>query len=564
MIRRLRIRNLATIEDVEMRFAPGFTILTGETGAGKSIVMDAIRLLAGEKGSPDLVRTGVAEAAIEGVFEVPAAAAPPDGTPPGDGEVLVQRQISDQGGGRVYLDGVLTPLRRLKELGSALLDVYGQNDHVFLLHLENHLVFVDAFAGAGPLREETAAAARALKALLQKKRDLLNRQKERRQRLDYLAFQIREIEAASLRPGEDERLRRDREFLKNAEKISRAVTEALEIGFERDDSLLPGLKRFRALLDGLAPYSPALEAAAAPLEEARIALQEMSSALVDLRERQSGEESLEAVEERLSVIEKLQKKYGPAVADVCAHLEAAKAEEKELAGSEERLADLDREIAAAARDYAARAAALTARRAAAAGELRTLVEKEIALLGMKRARFEVRVETAAFDPAAPDGVREDGCDTVEFMISPNPGEDLRPLRRIASGGELSRVMLALKSIGRDAGPPQTLIFDEVDAGIGGKTADAIAERLRGLAARHQVLCITHLPQIASHAEHHFRVEKRVEKDRTFTGVQELTAEERVGEIARLLAGSRVSEASLETARQMLRPPDRRRASGGAS
>ena len=554
MIKFLRVRNLATIEDLTLELDDGFTVLTGETGAGKSILIDAIRLLLGEKGSPDYVRTGAPEASVEALFEAPpgALALPA----PGEGnEVLVQRQIPAQGTGKAYVNGVLVPARALKDAGAAVADIYGQNDHVFLLHTENHRGYLDAFLDAQELRESVAGAARELRSLLRQKLDLETRSRERAQRLDLLAFQVREIEGAGLRPGEDEELLKTREVLKNAGKIAALVEQAIELSYAGEESLLPLLARLKAVLKDLAPYESSVPASLKTVEEFAIFLDELSRGLMKFRDGSpGGPESLEAVEERLDVIDKLKRKYGPGLPEILAHLEAVRTEEKELVSGGERLEELEREVAAKYRAYVDRARRLSALRSGRAPELEKLVEKEISLLGMKKAEFKAEVRTAPASLADPASIRDEGLDDVEFLISPNPGEELRPLRKIASGGELSRIMLALRALGKGTEPAKTLIFDEIDAGIGGRTAEAVADKLRTLARRHQVLCITHLPRIAATAAHHFRVAKSVERSRTFTTVRELGPEERVEEIARLIAGNLVTKASLESAREMIAEP----------
>jgi DNA repair protein RecN (Recombination protein N) len=562
MIKFLRVRNLATIEDLTLEFADGFSVLTGETGAGKSILIDAIRLLLGEKGSPDYVRTGAPEATVEALFEAPSGSLPVPGSE-GDG-ILVQRQIPAQGTGKAYVNGVLVPARALRDAGATVADIYGQNDHVFLLHIENHRGYLDAFADAAALREDVGRAARELRSALRQKQDLETRSRDRARRLDLLAFQIREIEAAGLKLKEDDELSQTREVLKNAGKIASLIDEAIELSYAGEESLLPLLSRLKAVLKDLAPYEPSVPASLQAVEEFAITLGELARGLMKFKDgHQGGPESLEAVEERLDAIDKLKRKYGPGIPEVLAHLEATRAEEKELVSGRERLEELDREVTARFKAYVDNAHRLTALRAGRAPELEGLVEKEIALLGMKKAAFKAEVRTAAASLSDPSSIRDEGTDDVEFLISPNPGEELRPLRKIASGGELSRVMLALRSLGKGTEPAKTLVFDEIDAGIGGRTAEAVAEKLKSLARRHQVLCITHLPRIAASAAHHFRVEKAVERSRTFTTVQELGPEDRVEEIARLISGTRVTEASLQSAREMIaEPPARERAKGG--
>jgi DNA repair protein RecN (Recombination protein N) len=553
MIKLLRVRNLATIEDLEIGLEPGFSILTGETGAGKSIIIDAIRLILGDKGSPDLVRTGKAEAFVEAVFDVTGQTVDLAGLPePEDGELLIQRSVTDQGTGKAFVNGVLVPVRRLRELGPQLIDIYGQNDHVFLLHLENHLAYLDQTLEETGLPDDTARAAQELRRLLQEKRDLEGREREREQRLDFVAYQLKEIEAAGLKPGEDEDLLRERELLRNAEKIAGLVDKALDVAYLGEDSLVTRLARLKSVLGDLAAYDETFGGFRSGIEDASILLQDAADTLIRFRDkRASGPENAEEVEERLSVIEKLKRKYGGTVDAVLATADGLKRERAGLETGRERLQEIESLIGAKFDGYVRAAARLSAARRKAADRLGRTIEKEIALLGMAKARFEVRLTARAPSLDDPATVRDQGAEDVEFLLSPNPGEELRPLRRIASGGELSRMMLALKAADKDKESLKTLIFDEIDAGIGGRTAEFIARKLNQLAARHQVICITHLPQIASTAAHHFNVAKRVEKERTFTGVRKLDHEERVEEIARLIAGSRLTEASRQIAREML-------------
>jgi DNA repair protein RecN (Recombination protein N) len=553
MIKFLRVRNLATIEDLEVHLDAGFSILTGETGAGKSIIIDAIRLIQGDKGSPDLVRTGKSEALVEAVFDVSGLSIDLAGLPePEDGELIVQRSVTDQGTGKAFVNGVLVPVRRLRELGPRLIDIYGQNDHVFLLHLENHLAYLDETLEEASLVRDTARAAQELRRLLQEKRELEAREKDREQRLDFIAYQLKEIEAATLRPGEDETLLREREILRNAEKIAGLVDKALDLAYLGEDSLITRLARLKSVLGELAAYDASFGEFRAGLQDASILLQEAADALIRFKDHRTvAPENPEEIEERLSVIEKLKRKYGGTIEAIVSHGDGLRRERAGLESGRERLQEVATVIQTKFADYARAAARLGAERKKAADRLGRTIEKEIALLGMTKARFKVELTETAASLDEPTSIRDLGSEDAEFLLSPNPGEELRPLRRIASGGELSRMMLALKAAGKDKESRKTLIFDEIDSGIGGKTAEFIARKLGQLASRHQVLCITHLPQIASAAAHHFGVDKKVEKDRTFTRVRKLDPAERVEEIARLIAGSRLTEASRQIAREML-------------
>jgi DNA repair protein RecN (Recombination protein N) len=553
MIRSLRIKNLATIEDLELNFKEGFSILTGETGAGKSIIIDGIKLVLGEKASSELIRTGEREATIEAIFELPLEKRTAEEVAfLEEGEIFLQRQISQEGSGKAYVNGVLVPLRKLKEISPALIDIYGQNDHIFLLQLESHLHYLDQYLGLTQERERVSGQAQKLRHLVRQKKELETRQREREQRLDFLSFQIKEIESSQLRPGEWEELLAERNILKNAEKIATVVEKALEFSYLQENSVTALLSKLQDFVRELSRYEPDFQAFTESLNQSAIAVRELSDFLIKFKDKQNlGPERLEKLEERLSVIEKLRRKYGESIEDILLYLAKIKQESRDLLQSEERLADLETEISQTFAEYKSCAERLSRLRQEGAKQLESQVEKEIALLGMKRARFQVKI--AADLPAAVEmeRVRDSGLDDVEFLLSPNPGEELRPLRKIASGGELSRIMLALKTIGKEKGGLRTLIFDEIDSGIGGKTAECIAAKLLELSKRHQIICITHLPQIASFAPHHYRIEKKMEKERTYTMVKELGFEERVTEISRLLSGSHMTSTSLQNAKEML-------------
>src|SRR5512136_1823406 len=376
MLKFLRVRNLATIEALELRLEPGFSILTGETGAGKSIIIDAIRLLLGEKATPDLVRTGAKGAFGEAVFA--AAGRPVDlsGLPePEEGELLIQRSVTDQGTGKAFVNGALVPVRRLREVGGELIDIYGQNDHVFLLHLENHLGYLDATLEAPGLLRDTARSAQELRRLLQEKRDLEAREREREDRLDFIAYQLKEIEAAGLKPGEDQALLREREIIKNAERIAGLVDRALDLAYLGEEALIPRLARLRATLSDLAAYEASFAEFDAGLRDGSILLQEAADALVRFKDRRAGApEDPEAVEERLSVIEKLKRKHGGTVEAVLARGEALRAERAGLEAGRERLQELAAGFSARFDGYAALAARLGAARRKAAEKLARTIE----------------------------------------------------------------------------------------------------------------------------------------------------------------------------------------------
>jgi len=553
MIKSLRIKNLATIEDIELELEEGFAILTGETGAGKSIVINGIRLALGEKGSPDMIRTGKKETSVEAIFSFHQTR---DDFkrffPDSENELLIQRKISEQGAGKGYMNGILVPIKKLKEISGELVDIYGQNDHVFLLNLNYQLNYLDEYASASSTKKEVSLRAKELKKLIREKKDLEAQEREREQRLDFLDFQIKEIEKANLRPGEEEELHKDRKILKNAEKIDSLIEKALNLSYNQENSISALLAQLQNMVSDLSDFDNTFKETENAINQFSITIGEFSDFLIKFKERQSAApEKLEDLEERLSQIEKLKRKYGSSIDETLSYLGNAKKEYQKLSTSQEKLAELDTEIETKFKGYKTYAAKLSSLRIKNASKLEKQVEKEISILGMKKARFKIKIDISPLSPNTMETVKENGTEDVEFLISPNPGEELRPLRKIASGGELSRVMLALKTLGKETKKFKTLIFDEIDSGIGGKTAEFVAQKLKKLSTQHQIICITHLPQIASFASYHYKIDKKVNLERTYTTVKKLSFEERVREIARLLAGSRITETTLKNAREML-------------
>jgi len=553
MIKSLRIKNLATIEDIELEIEEGFTILTGETGAGKSIVIGGIRLALGEKGSPEMIRTGKKETSVEAIF--PFHHTRDDLKklfPDSENELLVQRKISGQGTGKGYMNGILVPIKKLKEIIGELVDIYGQNDHVFLLNLKYQLNYLDEYASASSTKKNVSLRAKELKKLIREKTDLETKEREREQRLDFLDFQIKEIEKAELMPGEEAELHKERKILKNAEKINSLIEKALNISYNQENSISALLAQLQNMVSELSDFDNTFKETEGAINQFSITIGEFSDFLVKFKERQSAApEKLEDLEDRLSEIEKLKRKYGSSIDEILSYLEKAKKEFQMLSTSQEKLAELDTEIETRFKGYKTYAAKLSSLRIKSASKLEKQVEKEISLLGMMKARFKIKIDISPLSPDTMETVRENGTEDIEFLLSPNPGEELRPLRKIASGGELSRIMLALKTLGKETKKFKTLIFDEIDSGIGGKTAEFVAQKLKKLSTRHQIICITHLPQIASVASYHYKIDKKVNRERTYTTVKKLSFEERVREIARLLAGSRITETTLKNAREML-------------
>jgi DNA repair protein RecN (Recombination protein N) len=560
LIETLRIENLAIVDSAELEFGPGLNVLTGETGAGKSIVLGALALLAGGRASADAVRDGAEEAAVEAVFrtaDLPAfeaeLAARGIATP--DHELLVRRSVARSGRHRARVAGEGVPVSLLGELLDGRIEISSQHESQGLLRPEAHARALDAFGGLLGEREAVAAQHAAWLALADEIRRLEAAAVERARREDFLAFQVQEIDAAKLVPGETARLEAERSRLVHAERLA-GETAAVAALLAGDPSAEGGsgagdlVARAARLLEQLARLDPSLREAA---ERARAAQTEIAELA---RDAQRYADSIEAdpgalarAEARLVELQRLRKKYGAGEEEVLAFRDRTAAELSELAGADERLGKLQAERDAAAARLVEAAAALSRGRVAAARRLAPAVESALAELSLAGARFEVRLDPLA--PAAGLPVGPGGAESVEFLFSANPGEPVRPLRRVASGGELSRVLLAMKNVLRRAHAGMVLVFDEVDAGIGGAVADQVGRALAELAAEHQVLCITHLPQVAARATTHFRVEKQERSGRTLARVVRLSEPERVEEIARMAGGARIGEATLAHARALL-------------
>ncbi len=561
MLKELSIKNFAIIDQLRVEFRPGLNVLTGETGAGKSIVVDALNLALGERASGDLIRTGSDEAVVEAAFELNGTGTrevmsilTEQGIAAEQGEdLIVRRVISLSGKNKVYINGSLANLATLAAIGRHLADIHGQHEHQSLLALDQQMEMLDAFGGLFGTRAEVAAAYGKLMAVRKKLHELEIGERDRAQREDLLRYQKNEIEAAQLKEGEDEQLAHEQRVLANSEKLSGLARMADEALYTGEGAVLSSLKRTVtsvreiAAIDGkLGPVLELLESGRAQLDEAA---RELSS-YAESVEFDPGR--LEAIGDRLDLIQKLKKKYGSTIGEINSFGERASADLARMEQSTEEIEKLKSEIQAVKFGLTDKANKLTRGRTAAARELEKKVATELGQLGMKRAVFKVAVEQEAGGDTL-DGLKlgARGADRVEFLISPNPGEELKPLARIASGGELSRIMLALKTILVEGDPIPTLVFDEVDAGIGGAVAEEVGKKLRRIAGKRQVFCITHLPQIASMATSHYGVSKSVKRDRTNTELRLLDQNDRVDEIARMLGGKTITDATLRHAAEMI-------------
>jgi len=538
MLRYLSIQRLAVIDALDVEFATGLNVLTGETGAGKSIIVGAVELLLGGRASADMVRTGADTAVVQAVLDAQ------DGR-----EIIVRREVSAAGRSRAFADGELVTSAALRELTGPLVDLHGQHEHQALLATATHVDLLDRYAEAWDDRLAVSDAfgrwQRARDALASSRHDA----RERAARLDAYAFQIAEIDRVGPGPGEDEALEAERLVLANVDRLQRAAGEAYAELYESETAAVARLRHVWRRVEELA----ALDRRFADFVAARAGIDAqldeltrfLSSYLASL---EASPERLQAVEDRLAQLDRIKKRYGPALDDVRRRRAALGAELEALGSGEGREAELARDVEVTAADYLRLARALSKRRRDTAAGFGRALARELADLAMPHARFEVR-----FAPDAPTdaGWGPSGIDAVEFYLSPNPGEDPRPLARIASGGELSRVMLALKTLASTDAPGKALVFDEVDAGIGGTVADVVGARLRRLGRRCQVLCITHLPQVAAHGDHHYRVEKGLDSGRTVTRITCLRGSARERELARMIGGVTVTSGVLESAREML-------------
>lgn len=549
MLIELRIENLAVVERLSLRLAPGLNALTGETGAGKSIIVGALSLLLGERASAEAVRPGADRARVEGVFDISARPAlrallEEHGADNGDDLLILKREIATEGRSRAWVNGSAATAAFLAGLGRQLVDLHGQHEHQTLLRGEEQRDVLDAFARCQDTVHRVAAAHSEARSASSELESLETRAREMSMRSDYLRFQLEEIDGAELRNGEDVDLEAESNRLEHAEELARVAEKLHQQLYASERSISTQIDDVRRTLAHLIAIDPGLGRWTVGLNEAFYTLEEMGRDLGDYAESVEHDPArLESVRSRQDRLFRLRSKYGPAVEDVIATAERARAELQQF----ENL-DADRVRLIAQRDESlahlgSAAAELTRARAAAAKKLTKRIQDVLAGVGMAGV-FDIRLVPL---PEPGPG----GAEGVEFLIAVNRGFDPRPLARIASGGELSRVMLAIKTVLADVDMVPTLVFDEIDAGIGGRVANQVAEELRRVAAHHQVFVITHLPQIASRADHHLLVEKRDSAGRTTTVVEELVGEDRVRELARLLGGDPESSVSQDHARELL-------------
>ena len=563
MLHEIHIQNYAVIDALKVEFAPGLNLLSGETGSGKSILVDALGLALGGRASPEVIRTGQERAQVTAVFRS-------EGRPPwsdwleefglaqeDEPELILRREIQAGGKSRMLVNDQPVTLAAVKSLARLLVEMHGQNEHVALFARDAQLDLLDQFAGL----DEELTRVRELHA---RRRDLESEfeslsqnEQERLRTIDLLSFQVQELEHAKVEPGEDARLEDEKRVLMNLERIRAAAAAAFSELYEDEGAACSRLAAAMYQVEDLRRYEPTIEPYVEPLAGARATLEDTADFLRNYLGRlEANPQRLEEIEDRLALLDRLKRKYGQTLEEILAYGEKTRQELAKMEHADERREALQRQLEQVAEEFRKAAEALSAKRREAARKLTRMVREELAQLGMERTRLEVHFESAQDGRGGPRGL-----DQVEFRISPNPGEELRLLEKIASGGEISRLMLALKTVvgmnrpgaGTSRRASRTFIFDEVDAGIGGRVAESVGQRLKRLAHDGQVLCVTHLAQIACFADQHYYVEKFERAGRTLTSVTPLVSEkERARELARMLSGSQITEAVLKHASAMLR------------
>jgi DNA repair protein RecN (Recombination protein N) len=567
MLAELRLENYAVIDNVAIEFAAGLNLLTGETGAGKSILIDALGLLLGEKASSEVIRTGAERAVVAAVFESDGAAAraledilETNGLDAENGSLILRREIAAGGKGRVFVNNQPATVAVLKQMAPHLAAIHAQNESIANFDAAARQELLDAYAGV-ELKDVSAAFAH-WKQIRGRIAELERDEQDRMRLLDLWSFQCREIEEARLVPGantqEDAQLEAEKRVLANAEKIYGAAISAFDLLYEGNASTSSSLRAAQKHLEELARYEPKFQEALGALESARISVEDVGATLRDYAGGiQASPERLAEIEERLALLDRLKRKYGPTLEQAIAFGDDIRRKISEMENKDQVLLELRAMLAVAGEEYRKAARSVSRKRLEAGRKLEKLVEAEINDLAM-RASFRIAVE----ENEGEDHWTASGINQVVYRISTNTGEAMRPLEQIASGGELSRVMLALKASveagtnpagkKRSAASQRTLVFDEIDTGIGGRAAEAVGKKLKALAKGNQVLCVTHLPQIATFADHHYVIEKRESAGRAKATVREISGEERTEEVARMLSGAKLTETSRKHAEQMIR------------
>ena len=560
MLCELHIRNFSIIDDATVEFGGGFNVLTGETGAGKSIIINALSLALGERATGDLVRSGEKEAVVEAFFDIPPELLnhstrqllEDSGIDFNDG-LIFKRIVSSRGRSRAYVNGSLVNVQTLSDISRDIIDVYGQYEHQSLLSADKQMDFLDAYGGLIADRQEVSGIYKSQLDLKRQINELVQKEKERAQGLDMLGFQISEIEAADLRPGENEELGEELKILSSAVRLAELANRAYDFLYSSDSACITSLSKVLDDLKEVSGIDARAGDAVKSAEEALLLLEETGYFLRDYKDGiDFNPQRLEQVQERLDLIKGLTKKYGGDIREILDYKEKALSELEGLQHAEERQDDLKTELKGLRNTLTEKARALSIKRETAAKKIESEVEAQLSELSMPGARFSIQITREKGDDTA-NGFKatHTGIDSVGFLISVNMGEDLKPLSKTASGGELSRIMLALKGIMAKGDKIPVLIFDEIDTGVGGRTAETVGRKLKYLSSEHQVICITHLPQIASYAEGHLKIEKKIKKDKTTVKISKIDRDERTEEVARMLSG-KISAVSIRHAKEMLK------------
>ncbi len=567
MLSDLRIKNYALVDQLEIKFQPGLNVITGATGAGKSIIVGAANLVLGERASIEVVRSGFDTASIEAVFKLPDDRALKDvlgklGMILKDDLLIIRRDISSKGQSRCFLNDRLVTLGSLKSVGDMLADLHGQHQHQSLLNVERHMEYLDHYGDSEKLSIRVSEIYFLLKKKQKELENLKTSKKVDEERRKLYQFQIQEIEKANLSSDEEEKLAQERKVLENVETLFELSSNLYHQLYEREASILERLTSLSVELKRNIPIDSRLKELAQTLESGVIGLQDVARFLEDYKGGlEFDPEKLEILRERLNLLNTLKRKYGKGIEDILTYKEQVKRELNRIENKDEVIDGLEKEIEKLSEILQNECSLLSQKRKTKASELSRRIQKALSVLGMKKTEFQIRITQREDENGLVklDGKRffadEKGMDQVEFFVSPNPGEELKPLAKIASGGEISRVMLALKSILAKADRVETMIFDEIDVGIGGEVASTVGKSLKDLASSRQVIVITHLQQIASQADHHFKVFKENVKGRTVTKIKRLDKEERVKEVARMISGERVSQLALRQAKEMIKSND---------
>lgn len=560
MLSLLKIKNIALIDEIELEFSRGLNLLTGETGSGKSIIVDSLGALTGERISSDLIKEGEKTAQIEGLFNLPANAILREMFQTGgieieDGDaidLIVRRELAASGRNRIFVNNQLVTGNFLKRIGAYLVDIHGQGEQATLFNSSNHLEILDKYANLGNLRTTLSEKYRELAKTNKEIENLREDEAQKLQLLDVLQFQVDEIKKTNPQTGEDDALNEEKRRLNNVEKLSALGDESYLLLYDNEESTVATLEKAARKISELAEYESSFKEYDEGLKTAQAVLEDLAMSVRDFRNRlEFSPERLEEIENRLAEISRLKRKYGGAIETILAHLEESEARLKNIETFEERKEELKKILAKQREDYLKIASEIHDKRTKAARKFEKEVETNLKAVALEKAKFEVRIDAADLKGEGNKNLTAKGYDQIEFYFSANVGESVKPLAKVASGGEASRLMLILKTTAKSSDAEKSVVFDEIDVGIGGRVAEAVGLKLKQLAKTQQVLCVTHQPQVASLADQHFLVEKETVGNRTKVGVKELKDKEKIEEIARMLTGAQITDTARQHAREML-------------